>query len=260
MKRIFLLCLALVSLAEARPHWTMWKTSSAPPAAPAVVNAWNWIGGAVGASMALSGNGTSTTYTPGNCLVVWVAHSNGTGPTALTVTDNNSNSYTMIALTATPTTFVGGPNAAFFILPNAPAGITSLNVGLAGGQFPFVILQEVSGVSKTTPYTTGEAIPTAAGISGSNPTTGSVNHATANSIILAGLVDDDNTQTINGTGTIPSSWSLFDATYSQNNNSSQEIGSVPTILAPLTGVANYAHGWTCGSSANNSCSILVLHP
>lgn len=223
-----------------------------PSGAPSVVNAWHWVGVGSSATVTISGNGTATTYTPGNLLILWLACAFGTGGADHFISDNLGSTWTNIV-------FAGGTggtsHGSLWILPNAPAGIVTIDFNTASGADTFIVLQEILGASTTTPFTTGESNAATGGTA--NPVIGPITHATPNSLMVGALCQNGNTQTINGPGST-GTWTLFDPVYSQNTNNSQEIGSVPTTVAASAGTLDFSCGWNTDAAAW-AAVIVAIH-
>jgi len=136
---------------------------------------------------------------------------------------------------------------------NATAGLESLTINSGGaGNYLTGIFHEVTGADTTAPFTAGE-VASGTHATGTNPQTGSVTNATANSIFFAGLCTDTAsgtaTLTVDSTGSSPTGWALQDATESQHTNANAYTTlSVPHLI--VSSGAATKHGWTTNSIAS----------
>lgn len=116
----------------------------------------------------------------GNCLILGITYPHGSTPT---ITDDNGNTWPGAAAVSVDAG-VGGYVAAIFVLPNAAAGLTVINVAFGGNVIPFqftfseynniAIVSPVNGshgtadVSGTTSRAAGSFTPTNNDASGGN--------------------------------------------------------------------------------------------
>lgn len=181
------------------------------------------------------------TVSAGSALVCHVSAVGG-AETNHAASGGTNGAYTRVGQAA-----AGNARASVLYKVNAAAGLESLTVnGGASCTIITGIFHEATGVAAAA-FTTGEAA-VAAYASTTNPQSGSVTNAVANSIFFAGVVDDGGANpsitAINATGSAPASgWATLDATNSQENNGSA-WEPVNVVYRVVSSSAATKHGWT----------------
>lgn len=217
------------------------------------------VNGAAKAS-ALNAN-ASVSITPASSeTLVAIACEYGASVNNGTVSDNLSSAGWTKA-TSDVETSAGGIGIAIWYLANASPSITTVTFTRSTGtSYNTLIVHRVSGVSTSTPFTSGEAA-TAKSAGATSLATGTVSNGTANSIYFAGVVTGSGnnpcTLTINSSGTT-GTWGLYNSTNSQELNAFDNMPlSVPNIIVSST--AARGHGWAFESSLRCTAAVAVFH-
>lgn len=222
-------------------------------------------GGGISVNGAAKGVATSAnpsaTITPasGECLVAWTCEYGASGSLDGTVTDNLGSSGWTKALSVANTS-AGTIGLMCWYLPNASTSITSVIFNRSTGSiYATVCVHRVSGISTSTPFTSGESNSSTG--TASSCATGSATNATTNSIYFAGVVDGSGanpcTLTINNTGST-GTWSLYNSTNSQELNGFDNMAiSCPYQI--VSSSAARAHSWAFEASLRYACGIVVFH-
>lgn len=203
----------------------------------------------------------SITPTSGRLLVVGVYCYTGLHAN-VTVIDN-------IDVTGASWIKIGGANnlvgnscVALFYKAASPIGLTSITAACAGGTYVTSCIFEVSGAAAS-PFTIGEsAFNSNSDTNTTNPQTGNITTATANSLIFSICGNNSNgnpvTLTINAAGGTVGTWNLYPGGNSEElDASTYGAFSMPNIAAVAAGTQS--HGWT-SADAYQAIGIAAFHP
>lgn len=226
-------------------------TNNVPSATPSIGStSWKAVGGSGLAPLTVA-------PTTGHTLVavIWTYPVLAL-PGSTTCTDNLGGTWTKV-LTIPAT--LAGTSGTVWVRFGIPSGITSVNPVVDSNTISSVIITH--DIANVTALTGGETSSIAYNINTTNPQTGSVTNATANSIFLAFLADDlpsgTAVMTVNSTGSTPAGWALADVTHSQELDANTTIPcSVPYKI--VTTSAASKHGWAT-DNINGTTGIICLH-
>lgn len=246
--------------------WLLLQVSVAGPGnqlllsykAPAASGSITVTGAAKGADT--TGNATATITPASGEMLVAITAEYGASVNNGTVSDNLASAGWTKVISDVETTS-GGIGIAIWYLANASPSITTVTfTHSTSAVYNTIVVHRVSGVSTSTPFTSGEAT-TAKSAGATTLATGNISNATANSIYFAGVVNGSGnnpcTLTINSTGTT-GTWNLYNSTNSQELNAALNMPlSVPNIIVSST--ASRGHGWTFESSLRCAAAVAVFH-
>lgn len=243
----------LMQVSVAGPGQQMWLAQKTAAASGIAVN------GAAKASALNANASVSITPASGEMLVA-ISCEYGASVNNGTVSDDLS-SAGWTKVTSDVETTAGGIGIAIWYLANASPSITTVTFTRSTGtSYNTLIVHRVSGVSTSTPFTSGEA-STGKNAGATSLATGNVSNGTANSIYFAGVVTGSGnnpcTLTINSTGTT-GTWNLYNSTNSQELNAFDNMPlSVPNLIVSST--ASRGHGWAFESSLRCTAAVAVFH-
>lgn len=230
--------------------------SSSPPVANIqILNAWKKI----------TSSGTSNTTvnpTSGNFLFVAV-NQIGASDSNSTCADNIDGTTGWVKIGSVTNTNGIPLGIVLFYKKNIPSGVTTITfTPTTGAGYTGVFVHEISGLSASQPYETGEVVFDMDSIGATNAQTSSLTNSFADSIFFAIVADSTGanpaTFTLNQTGTTGGTWALKSSTNSQETNGSANWAANVAYLI-VSSSASTKHGWTIDGGQNVSKAIVCFH-
>lgn len=210
--------------------------------------------------VATTGNASATITPASGETLVAITSEYGYSSLNGTVTDNLGSAGWTKAGSLTEASG-GNIGLSVWFLANASPSITTVSFSHSTGSlYNTICVHRVSGVSTSSPFTSGEFASNSAG-TGSNGTSGNVSNGTATSIFFAATVNGSGanpcTFTINSTGTT-GTWTLYNSTNSQERNAFDNM-PINVVYQVVSSSASRGHGWTYEGSLRWAGAVFVLH-